>query len=71
LRIVEGYVFYPSTVAVVSFAADEAWDALFGVKTTEVGTAGAGAFCFLLCSHLVLENEEQLSVPRRRRHFSF
>jgi hypothetical protein len=41
-------------VAVVSFAADEAWDALLGVKTAEAGTtaaaAGGGALCFLLCS---------------------
>jgi hypothetical protein len=39
---------------VVSFAADEAWDALLGVKTVEAGTtaavAGGGALCFLLCS---------------------
>jgi hypothetical protein len=39
---------------VVSLAADEAWDALLGVKTTEVGTAGmaagSGAICFFLCS---------------------
>jgi hypothetical protein len=37
---------------VVSFAADEAWDAILGVKTAEVGTAaaGSGALCFLLCS---------------------
>jgi hypothetical protein len=39
---------------VVSFAADEAWDALLGVKTAEAGTtaaeAGGGALCFLLCS---------------------
>jgi hypothetical protein len=36
---------------VVSFAADEARDALLGVKTTEAGTAvGGGALCFLLCS---------------------
>jgi hypothetical protein len=37
----------------VSFAADEAWDALLGVKTAEAGTtaaAGSGALCFLLCS---------------------
>jgi hypothetical protein len=41
-------------VAVVSFAADEAWDALLGLKTAEAGTAGAaagdGALCFLLYS---------------------
>jgi hypothetical protein len=37
---------------VVSFAADEAWDALLGVKTAEAGTAavGGGALYFLLCS---------------------
>jgi hypothetical protein len=38
---------------VVSFAADEGWDAS-GVKTTEAGTAaaaaGGGALYFLLCS---------------------
>jgi hypothetical protein len=43
-----------SKVAVVSFAANETWDALLGVKTTEAGTAGAaaggGALYFLLCS---------------------
>jgi hypothetical protein len=43
-----------SKVAVVSFAADGAWDALLGVKTAEVGitgaTAGGGALCFLLYS---------------------
>jgi hypothetical protein len=37
---------------VVSFAADEAWDALLGVKTAEAGTtavaASGGALCFLL-----------------------
>jgi hypothetical protein len=38
---------------VVSFVADEAWDALLGVKTAEAGTVGAaggGALFFLLCS---------------------
>jgi hypothetical protein len=40
---------------VVSFAADEAWDALVGVKTAEAGmeavaVAGGGALFFLLCS---------------------
>jgi hypothetical protein len=38
----------------VSFAADEAWDALLSVKTAKAGTvgvaAGGGALCFLLCS---------------------
>jgi hypothetical protein len=39
---------------VVSFATDEAFDALLGVKTAEAGmalaVAGGGALCFLLCS---------------------
>jgi hypothetical protein len=37
---------------VVSFAADEAWDAILGVKSAEAGTAAAGysALYFLLCS---------------------
>jgi hypothetical protein len=36
---------------VVSFAADEARDAIFGVKTIEAGTAaGGGALCFLFRS---------------------
>jgi hypothetical protein len=37
---------------VVSFAADEAWDARLGVKIAEAGTAVAsgGALCFLLSS---------------------
>jgi hypothetical protein len=39
---------------VVSFAADEAWDALLGVKTAEAGrvgvAAGGSALCFLLRS---------------------
>jgi hypothetical protein len=36
---------------VVSFAIDETWDALFGVKTAEAGKAsGGGSLCFLLCS---------------------
>jgi hypothetical protein len=54
---------------VVSFAADEAWDALLGVKTAEAGTVGAvvpSASFFVL-----LENEEQFIHLRRRRHFSF
>jgi hypothetical protein len=38
----------------VSFAANEAWDAILHVKTAEVGTAGAaaaaggGTLCFLI-----------------------
>jgi hypothetical protein len=38
----------------VSFAADEAWDALLGGKKAEAGTteaaASGNALCFLLCS---------------------
>jgi hypothetical protein len=41
-------------VAVVSFAADEACDALLVVKIAEAGTAaavaGGDALCFLFCS---------------------
>jgi hypothetical protein len=46
------HLWVKSKVAVVSFAADEAWDALLGVKIAEAGTtaAGGGALCFLLCS---------------------
>jgi hypothetical protein len=49
---------------VVSFAADEAWDALFGVKTTEAGTAGVALPSASFFVHL--ENEKQfirLSSP--------
>jgi hypothetical protein len=40
---------------VFSFVSDEAWDALLGVKTANVGTtaaavAGGGALSFPLCS---------------------
>jgi hypothetical protein len=49
---------------VVSFAADEAWDALLGVKTAEAGTAaaaaGGGALCFLLCS-IQMKNSSHFS----------
>jgi hypothetical protein len=54
-----------------SFAADEAWDALLGVKTTEAGTAatGGGRRCALLsplcysnnCAGQFYSNEEQFS----------
>jgi hypothetical protein len=45
---------------VVSFAADEAWNALMGVKTVEASTtaaaAGGGALYFLLYSSRVADN---------------
>jgi hypothetical protein len=45
---------------VVSFATNEAWDALLGVKTTKAGTAaaavGGGALCFLLYSSRVADD---------------
>jgi hypothetical protein len=45
---------------VVSFAADEAWDALLGVKTAKAGTAGAAAAAVpSASSFVILENEEQ------------
>jgi hypothetical protein len=58
---------------VISFATDEAWDALLGVKTAEVGTgaaAGGGALCFLLCSiqMIVGDNSNQM---KNSSHFSF
>jgi hypothetical protein len=46
---------------VLSFAADEAYDALLGVKTAEAGTVGVvvpSASSFVL-----LENEEQFICP--------
>jgi hypothetical protein len=59
---------------VVSFAADEAWDALLGVKTTEAGTtaaaAGGGALCFLLCSIQVTMGASSIQM-KNNSHFSF
>jgi hypothetical protein len=43
---------------VVSFAADEAWDALMWVKTAKAGTIAAGDGA-LSSSFVLLENEEQ------------
>jgi hypothetical protein len=54
---------------VVSFTADEAWDALLVVKTAEAGTAGAAVPS--ASSFVLLENENSLFVPRRPWHFSF
>jgi hypothetical protein len=57
---------------VASFAADEAWDALLGVKTAEAGTTGAAAGDASLCSSFVLlENEEQFVRPASPTTFLF
>jgi hypothetical protein len=57
---------------VVSFAADEAWDDLLGVKTAEAGTAAAcgGALCFLLCSIQVTMGASSIQM-KNSSHFSF
>jgi hypothetical protein len=60
-------------VEVVSFAADEAWDALLAVKTAEVGTtaaAGGGALCFLLCSIQMTMGAHSIQM-KNSSHFSF
>jgi hypothetical protein len=54
---------------VVSFAADEAWDALLGVKTTEAGTAGTAVPS--ASSFVLLENEEQFIRPASPTTFLF
>jgi hypothetical protein len=59
---------------VVSFAADEAWDALLGVKTVEAGmaaaAAGGGALCFLLCSIQMTVGASSIQM-KNSSHFSF
>jgi hypothetical protein len=59
---------------VVSFAADETWDALLGVKTTEAGTAaaaaGGGALCSLHCSIQVTVGASSIQM-KNSPHFSF
>jgi hypothetical protein len=59
---------------VVSFVADEAWDALLGVKTAEAGTTaaatGSGALCFLLCSIQVFVGATSIQM-KNSSHFSF
>jgi hypothetical protein len=61
-------------VAVVSFAADEAWDALLGVKTVEAGTAatavGDGALCFLLSSIQMTVGGSSIQM-KNSSHLSF
>jgi hypothetical protein len=54
---------------VVSFAVDEAWDALLGVKTAEAGTtaaAGGGA----LCSTQMIVGASSIQM-KNSSHFSF
>jgi hypothetical protein len=59
---------------VVSFASDEAWDALLGVKTAEAGTAaaaaGGGALCFLLSSIQMTVGGSSIQM-KNSSHFSF
>jgi hypothetical protein len=58
---------------VVSFAANEAWDALLGVKTAEAGTAAAAsgsALCFLLCSTQMTMGVSSIQM-KNNSHFSF
>jgi hypothetical protein len=59
---------------VVSFAADEAWDAVLDVKTAEAGTAttaaGGGALCFLLCSIRMIVGASSIQM-KSSSHFSF
>jgi hypothetical protein len=58
---------------VVSFAADEAWDALLGVKTAEAGTTAAvasgSALCFLLCSIQMTMGASSIQM-KNSSHFS-
>jgi hypothetical protein len=59
---------------VVSFATDEAYDALLGVKTGEVGKAVAaasgGAVCFLLSSIQMTVGPSSIQM-KNISHFSF
>jgi hypothetical protein len=58
---------------VVSFAADEAWNALLGVKTAEAGTAaaaGSGALCLLLCSIQMTVEASSIQI-KNNSHFFF
>jgi hypothetical protein len=63
-----------SKVVVVSFATDEAWDALLGVKTSEAGmtaaAVGGGALCFLLCSIQMIVGASFIKM-KNDSHFSF
>jgi hypothetical protein len=59
---------------VVSFAVDEAWDALLGVKTAKAGTtavaAGGGALYFLLSSIKMPVGASSIQM-KNNSHFSF
>jgi hypothetical protein len=59
---------------VVSFAFDEAWDALLSVKTAKAGTTvaatGSGALCFLLCSIQMIVGGSSIQM-KNSSHFSF
>jgi hypothetical protein len=55
---------------VVSFAADEAWDAILGVKTAEAGTTVATAVPSA-SSFVPLEKEEQFICPASLKTFLF
>jgi hypothetical protein len=57
---------------VVSFATNEAWDALLGVKTAEAGTtlADGSSLCFLLCSIQMTVVASSIQM-KNSSHFSF
>jgi hypothetical protein len=56
---------------VASFAADEAWDALLGVKIAEAGTTvDGGALCFLLCSIQMTVGASSIQM-KNNSQFSF
>jgi hypothetical protein len=58
---------------VVSFASNEARDALLGVKTAEAGTAaaaGGGALCCLLSSIQMTVGASSIQM-KNSSHFSF
>jgi hypothetical protein len=59
---------------VVSFAADEAWGALLGVKTAEAGTTtaavGGSGLCFLLCSIQMTVGASSIQM-KKISHLSF
>jgi hypothetical protein len=57
---------------VVSFAADEAWDAILGVKTAKAGTTvAARAVVPSASSFVLLENKEQFIHPASPTAFLF
>jgi hypothetical protein len=57
---------------VVSFATDEDWDALLGVKTAEAITtaAGGGALCFIFCSIQITVGASSIQM-KNNSHFFF